>query len=86
MITDMFWGIRFVATLPEPAGVLTRSTAGGRELGLADRPPAPFNSLSEIQSWKGRELTTGEIGACCRKQARLGNYEIKLATRKKMRF
>ena len=83
MAVDMFWGARFVAKLPERAGVLTRSTAGGRELGLTDRPPAPFNSRSGIPSLKGHELTTVEMGARSREETSLGNYEIKLARKVK---
>ena len=47
---------RFVATLPAGAGSLTPSTAGGRELRLAGRPPAPFTSGSGVPPRSGHEL------------------------------
>jgi hypothetical protein len=82
----MFWGTRFVAKIPDRAGVLTRSTAGGRELGLADRPPAPFTSLSGIKSWMGHELTALENGAHFLRGVGSDQNQIKLAMGMKMMF
>ena len=83
-----------VASSPLPAAaidpavvpLLQRSTAGGRELGLANRPPAHFNSLFRTQPWMGHELSSGEKGPRDLQVASSGRYQITLVTRRKTKF
>jgi len=85
-LIDRFWDTRFVAKIPEQAGVFAPSTAGGRELGLASRPPAPFNSLSSTQPRSGHELTAVPKGPRDRQRASSRRSQIKLATRRTTMF